>query len=334
MRSELHRPLRVQILIPTGPTPVPDNRRNRLQLRSSHDQRMTMPPQYFHWGPSKTVMNKRCSRVGPFLRTLVRRTKLEVDFDGPTLPFFLKMYDFFATQKNYLDNEDAYANLPKEDYPFKDGRPSGKPLDLTRTAKLPSGQQEVYHAKFDPHDPKHICRAWSSLGSYCKDEDEACACYSGTHYVPDQWNSLAAGCAVLTTRCTEATNSRNDPWCQMALTASSASTYCPTDVASVKFAATADIEKTRAQPAQSAAPTPRPATTSNAATTTQTPQKSSTLKPVETTRVSTYTPIFVRTSSQTRSANSNTSQASCSQDLVTPSIRPWILLCITLILYL
>ncbi|KAJ4294212.1 hypothetical protein N0V90_007902 [Kalmusia sp. IMI 367209] len=197
------------------------------------------------------------------------------NFDGPTVPFFSKMYDFFAAQETYLDNVNAYADATGLENPFKDGRPTGQRLSFTQRVQSPT--EHTITATFDPSKPTDICRAWKSLVTYCGDAGEACACYSGTYYVPDQWNSLAAGCAVMTTRCTgadESSASTDDPWCEIGQTASDYTNYCTDDAASVKFAATANIKTPRAQAAPDATPAPDPTTTSDAPATIKTPNES------------------------------------------------------------
>ncbi len=75
--------------------------------------------------------------------------------------------------------------------------------------------------------------------------------------MPDQWNSLAAGCAALTTACRKGTASgsggsaasTDDAWCNMAQTASSYMSYCPQASGQVKFAQVANMPTPSGSPA-------------------------------------------------------------------------------------
>ena len=198
----------------------------------------------------------------------MRHTDPDADFDGPTVPFFSKMYDFFAAKETYLDKEDAYADATGTENPFKNGRPTGQRLRFTRTVRSP--KEHTITSTFNPSEPTDVCRAWTSLATYCGDVGKKCACYSGTYYVPDQWNSLAAGCAVLTTRCSGTDGTTKDPWCEIGKTASDYTNYCTDDPAKlrgtsiVKFAARANIKTPVANPAPDATPTRKPAATTQA----------------------------------------------------------------------
>jgi hypothetical protein len=197
----------------------------------------------------------------------MQHTKLDVDFDGPSEPFFSKMYAFFAAKETYLDiDENPYADATGSENPFNNGRPTENPLRITRTVK---DTRDTITATFHPTRPTDICRAWNSLATYCGDGgNEDCACYSGSYYVPDQWNSLAAGCAVLTSTCT----STEDVWCQMGQSAASLTDYCTEDAAAVKFAVTANIAPADATTTDDSDPPSNnaPTATDDAPTTTQT----------------------------------------------------------------
>ncbi|CAI6336229.1 unnamed protein product [Periconia digitata] len=102
-----------------------------------------------------------------------------------------------------------------------------------------------------PMHSKYACRVLTALAGYCgEDGGEACACYSATYYVPDQWNSLAAGCAVATSKCAKQSTASEDSWCEVARTAAKNTDYCTRSFASsdgpevVKFAATTVKEDT------------------------------------------------------------------------------------------
>jgi len=58
-----------------------------------------------------------------------------------------------------------------------------------------------------------------------------CYCTSGTHYVPDQWNSLAARCAKATYECTRTADYR----CDLTEHASSSTDFCKPGSDAVKF---------------------------------------------------------------------------------------------------
>jgi hypothetical protein len=97
---------------------------------------------------------------------------------------------------------------------------------------------------WDPARPSDVCNALVSLAKYCQGASTSCACYSGAYYVPDQWNSLAAGCAQATSACGSglytngtASNNTNAELCSYASQAASAVSYCPASTAAVPFAA-------------------------------------------------------------------------------------------------
>lgn len=190
------------------------------------------------------------------------------------------MYDFFAAKESYLPTgtENPYADATGTQDPFPKGwahRPTGKPIEIPRTAKSPDIPPVT--AKFDPTDARDACRAWSTLSDYCKGAGEDCACYSGTYYVPDQWNSLANSCARVTSRC-GGTDQNDGEWCQFGRTASSYSDYCPKEpsddsIKSARFAQFANIddedESSGGSPAPQQDPEPEdPQPTKNEAKTT------------------------------------------------------------------
>lgn len=155
------------------------------------------------------------------------------------------MYDFFAAKETYLPTENAYASATGKQDPFPSGyrdRPQGKRITLRGTA---TSADLTITATFDPSEATDACSAWSTLRSYCGDSGEDCACYSGTYYVPDQWNSLADGCASVTSRCS-GTDTDDATWCQFGKTAYDYNTYCPDEPSrgsaiSAKFAERANI---------------------------------------------------------------------------------------------
>jgi len=228
-------------------------------------------------------------------------TKPHAAFDGPTVPFFSKVLDFFAAESTYITNERAYADATGDENPFKGGsRPTGQPLRFTQTVESPT--ERVITATFQPLKPTDVCRAWTSLATYCGNEGEACACYSGTYYVPDQWNSLAARCAVLTTRCASSTE---DPWCQVGRTASDYTGYCTDDASAVRFAARANIRSADATPTTDSAPASDSETTSDAPTATETPSESDASSSARTTLGSTSNLNFPLPTSSTGLASAS-----------------------------
>lgn len=91
------------------------------------------------------------------------------------------------------------------------------------------GEHQLVHSVFNPAKPTEVCIAWSSLDHYCNDgyddADTSCICYSSTYYVPRMWNSLADGCASITSSCDDSDDS---PECQVRSAALAARTYCAT----------------------------------------------------------------------------------------------------------
>jgi hypothetical protein len=255
-------------------------------------------------------------------------TNQGVDFNKQTEPFFSKVYDYFAREDGYIVNEDAYEDAKGDEYPFHQGRPTGEVLKFTRTVEKPT--EHPITATFDPHQSKHICRAWSTLASYCDGAGGECACYSGTYYVPDQWNSLAVGCAVMTTRCDA---SSDDPWCKIGRKASSYTSYCTKDSDMVKFGASANIKTSDdamptpdPAPAPEPAPAPAPAITSSAPAPTQTPTEESPVTPVKTPESTSSPKVYVFPSSSTLSANPSGSWSPRSLDSNTAYRYAWMVL--------
>lgn len=112
--------------------------------------------------------------------------------------------------------------------------PPTKALEFDRTYTSPD---VTTTSKYYPASAKAACGAWVSLISYCGTTEtdtkslSACYCTSGTHYVPDQWNSLAARCAKATFEC--ATTS--DYLCDLTEHASSSTDFCEPGSDAVKF---------------------------------------------------------------------------------------------------
>ncbi|KAK4208495.1 hypothetical protein QBC37DRAFT_486791 [Rhypophila decipiens] len=68
-------------------------------------------------------------------------------------------------------------------------------LAARRTACVSIPTTYLTTTSFNAVEPTKACDAWSSLSVYCGGGGTECACYSGTYYVPDQWNTLAGVCA-------------------------------------------------------------------------------------------------------------------------------------------
>lgn len=94
---------------------------------------------------------------------------------------------------------------------------------------------------FDPSQPSEACEAWESLWNYCSGAQSgaACACYSGTFYVPDQWDLLASRCGRYS--CTDSAKYPDENYCALSKTASDFTSYCSNlnSATSAKFAAVA-----------------------------------------------------------------------------------------------
>jgi hypothetical protein len=112
--------------------------------------------------------------------------------------------------------------------------PPTKALKFDRTYTSPD---VTTTSKYYPASAKAACNAWVSLIRYCGTTEtdtkslSECYCTSGTDYVPDQWNSLAARCAKATFEC--ATTS--DYLCDLTEHASSSTDFCKTGSDDVKF---------------------------------------------------------------------------------------------------
>jgi hypothetical protein len=112
--------------------------------------------------------------------------------------------------------------------------PPTKALQFDRTYTSPD---VTTTSKYYPASAKAACGAWVSLISYCGTTEtdtkslSECYCTSGTDYVPDQWNSLAARCAKATFEC--ATTS--DYLCDLTEHASSSTDFCKPGSDAVKF---------------------------------------------------------------------------------------------------
>jgi hypothetical protein len=115
--------------------------------------------------------------------------------------------------------------------------PSSRPLTYTRTLTSPSTTTTT--STYRPRNPIDACSAWISLIRYCGTTQTAaeslseCYCSSDSHYVPDQWNSLAARCANTKSDCT--TSDDDDYFCDLRLRASVSTTFCDTDRKTVPF---------------------------------------------------------------------------------------------------
>ncbi|KAK4580055.1 hypothetical protein LTR86_000257 [Recurvomyces mirabilis] len=173
-------------------------------------------------------------------------------YDGEWDPFFSKIFDVFeAESTGYYEINALAPEATKAGGPLISGRPtSGQVLSFTATTSSGLGGQDEdpVVTTFDPLKPTDVCAVMSSLVSYCNGGGTTCACYSGTYYVPDQWNTLAARCARYTSACapSSATTSGNDTatvtttqdWCQVASVAASYQSYCPIEkISTVAFAA-------------------------------------------------------------------------------------------------
>ncbi|TKA83859.1 hypothetical protein B0A55_00164 [Friedmanniomyces simplex] len=165
------------------------------------------------------------------------------NFEGEWDIYFSKVLDYFVAEETYYANGIDVARVTGAGSPFKTGQPTGQVLRFTQTAQSPSAQTTI--TTFDPAQPTDICKAMTSLGGYCANGGTQCACYSGSYYVPDQWNSLAAGCARLTSACPSYSNgtasaAASGSWCSLASQAAALREYCPTSIAgttTVAFAA-------------------------------------------------------------------------------------------------
>lgn len=145
--------------------------------------------------------------------------------------------------EQYLEElEAAAASASKAGDTPKEGQylptikpPPTKALTFDRTITSP--ESTTTSSLYLPADFKAACGAWVSLIKYCGTIETSekslseCYCTSGTHYVPDQWNSLAARCAKATYECTKTTDYR----CDLTEHASSSTDFCKAGSDAVKF---------------------------------------------------------------------------------------------------
>lgn len=178
---------------------------------------------------------------------------MKADFEGATLPFFSKMYDFFYAKETYLHTEDAYAEASGAKNPFpkgKSSRPTGSRLTFRAAVGSDPDDRRTITSTWNPAEPTDSCYQWSSLHKYCDGAGTECACSSSRFYVPDQYNSIAADCARVTTKCSddEDAEATDVAWCEIGQSAASYSNYCNEDKKAVKFAATADVDAAETTP--------------------------------------------------------------------------------------
>lgn len=114
--------------------------------------------------------------------------------------------------------------------------PASQPLKFSRTHTSPSLTTTV--SSYDPKAAIDICDAWVSLIRYCGTKQtntrslSSCYCRSSTDYVPDQWNSLAAGCTDVEIDCAD----KDDYLCNLQYHASESSSFCDiNDGTTVRF---------------------------------------------------------------------------------------------------
>ncbi|KAK0272389.1 hypothetical protein LTR35_012972 [Friedmanniomyces endolithicus] len=166
------------------------------------------------------------------------------NFEDEWNPCFSEVYDVFVAEETYYTNGVEVAKVTGAGSPFKSGEPTGQVLRITKTAQPP--YTKTITTTFDPTKPTDVCRVWKSVAGYCASGGTQCACYSGSYYVPDQWNTLASICAQQTSQCPSSTANPSNgtastaDWCSLASQAASFSDYCPTSVANtttVAFAA-------------------------------------------------------------------------------------------------
>ena len=114
-------------------------------------------------------------------------------------------------------------------------RPPTKALafELTRT----SPSYALTTSSYYPANVTAACDAWVSLIRYCGTTEtntkslSECYCTSGTNYVPDQWNSLAARCAMAEFKCKKSANYL----CDLTEHAYSSTDFCKPNTKAVKF---------------------------------------------------------------------------------------------------
>lgn len=135
-----------------------------------------------------------------------------------------------------IDQANSEGDMLKEgQYLPTIARPPTKALafELTKTSPSYALTTSFYH----PANITAACGAWISLIRYCGTTEtntkslSACYCTSGTDYVPDQWNSLAARCAMAEFKCKKS----SDYLCDLTEHAWSSTDFCKTDTKTVKF---------------------------------------------------------------------------------------------------
>lgn len=170
----------------------------------------------------------------------------DADFDGPEEAFFSKIFDVLAYKdpKYY-----ATVDLNEHQEPLRTGRPTGEPLTFTGTVTESTATATI---TFNPAKATDVCGAFGTLRSYCGADSAGteCACYSSTYYVPEQWNSLAAGCAQIEPDgCSLEDDSK--ALCPLVSSASASLSFCPetnsAGATGVRFAATFNINATVAR---------------------------------------------------------------------------------------
>jgi len=152
---------------------------------------------------------------------------------------------------------------------------------VSEQVNLADGGTTLTITAFNPRRYQDVCGVWTSLVSYCGAEASVCPCNSGAYYVPDQFNSLAAGCATLiqSARSCPGPNAPVDPndyWCSLHSIALANTDYCPTDVPGTttdRFAAKVGASVTAPQTQASATeqhpvPKTQPSATDQATTST------------------------------------------------------------------
>lgn len=204
------------------------------------------------------------------------------------------MYDFFAAKETYLETVDAYADATGKQDPFRNkkvSRPTGQRITVTETV----GTAELPATPFNPAKATDACYAWSSLHAYCDGAGQDCACSSGAFYVPDQYNSIADGCASVTTKCGDDAAATDARWCAIGKSAAKQTTYCDSDESAVKFAATAAAVEATPTPDEAPGPNDAPTTKKAAPEETDGPEETST--PEETNTSKTEAPSATETMS-------------------------------------
>jgi hypothetical protein len=135
-----------------------------------------------------------------------------------------------------IDQAQSDGNmLNKGEYLPNIARPPTKALAFEQTITSPSDATTT--SLYYPANVKAACGAWVSLIRYCGTTEtntkslSDCYCVSGTQYVPDQWNSLAARCAMAEFKCKKS----SDYLCDLTEHAHSSTDLCKTNTEAVKF---------------------------------------------------------------------------------------------------